>query len=1626
MRLELHARFDGESVGTENAPSHEAAHQLTRGSSREVNGVRCFGRALRERLSSNHRNRSTNEEVDPTGLPRSSTGEYGRRPQAGQLPDSLRRPWQPLAAHYDKVAEAIRWQPVQHAGGRAAVASSRSKMGSASPTAPRAGIRAQANRFVMFGLWCWACVSMQGCLPPDWSFCDCDFRDNFWNSIISDVNRLWDDEHFIKKVRNNQTWHGSFLGELPKGYDCPVQADRFWKAWPQFGMHRGLIEGSMGDLWMPAARDRIKGTCMAGHFSLCVVCAHHFLVKTAQMQEAGAPDYMRWMEAAYGHMVAIRNLAQASQLRNCMRQQGWSVNVGALHDWTVRWIGRESEGTQPQAAFMNGKVDPYQMMFTIPMAHTEKSRKESLPHRQPCVPFKEPRCWRRMSKLLLETCEHCCSPFIHHGGRGDPTCFDKEWTYERCCHTDYKDLVCRLERKGEEGGCVDCKKTVNYICLTPPERRLHDAQDNYNKEVDRFNNYQEHSKTLGKQAEEARLDLVAKDADYRHKHGVAERDNRIWYESHNNRTRLLSESRLQQQQLTYNSSVKALKVAEDNLNKARAALKNVTTILADARLVETKGKEELKKKVTSREQAQAALKTSLSKVDEAKRVMLSASTQAESADALLLDAEGLQDEQRSLAEAANRTLASTLLATAADYDSALAAHRTAERGHAKALSNDTAAEQEMKVARSQSESAKANLSKAEASLKQVQQEELKMSTARNETSAGLSQIARMRLQKEAALENSKKAEKEVHDYLMGTTTKESKSMRCLIAYTSANATARPSQSALRTVRGESSGGDGLSSCAVEDQNEFCVSWAAEGECEKNPTYMGKACALSCAGKVGMPKMAMPVCSAEVKVPMKAATKSLVPGSLDDLVKELALEEPGSAEDEASSGSGVDEVEKERAAAVSVLTGFEKEVNRTSAALQMAKDAVPQAEKAMGQQEAALAKAVSAKELATKAWEDAETARTEASTVVDTAMKELAAADDFLLERGLDAKAAAKALDNRQEEGRRLQKALEEAMALEKGLEKAQLLAEDEAVQKQEIVSKSRKQVSLLKESIDVLNSSVNENMTTVVSAWLAEQNKEEDTSWGSRLLSAAKSALVSMVSSIELFLESYVISMKDRQIILELVRSVEDHKATNRQLRDAEAALRGAEEQASDAWNSLSKATTARAKIQEDIKSVANLTATAEESLNAANEVVANASAAQQEAAEQLEIAKGNLAEKEALLEGAKMKWNEASAAVKEQEQELQAARTAVEVARSKVVEATAAFGAAKVAHREAVAGASQAFATKLQRHCQATDAEFTAYKDMEALLGFLRAVAAMRTRAVASAKKKHEQTAAAHSKSEVAVKAAKTSVVSAQSDRHKKEEIVNATQAVLTMAEVLHTETRKARAAAETALKARKDRLEEVEGLRRRADVKAKEASTVHEQGKKRLEDTRKKARLSMTQLSEAINATRLREREVVDAELKETQAKENETTAEVEFAMLVESLEFDAKEDAVKKATAHEAKMLSAQQSRSRRERQMQALQETHMQHLRLLEMDIDMANKTTTKSNSWSEFQKAEKAVTEAQKKLDTLVKNEEETHQNIQKSYKDCNRLLEAHTKAQAEFDKQDPKERERSFSTSLDR
>ena len=457
----------------------------------------------------------------------------------------------------------------------------------------------------------------------------------------------------------------------------------------------------MGDLWMPGARDRFKQVCIAGHLTLLSICSQIYLVKSARALDAGEADHMRWLEAAYAHMVAIRNLAQAYQLRNCLGQQGWSLNAESFHAYTVKWIGQEAEGTVPQAAFFNGRVDPWNMLYTKPMGHTESSRAAMLPDRKTCVPFKDPLCWKRKSLLLVETCEYCCSPFEHKSGRGAEICWDGEWTYERCCQQDFKDLICEHQRKGEEGGCVDCKKSVTWICLTPPEKRLKDAQDKYNEHVDSFNKLQNTSRDLATDIASTRQDLLQKDEIYRDLHTDLNKKLNVWHMAYNNASRLLSVARLQQQELTWNNSRDVLDEAQFSLRRAESGVLNTSRILSEARRDEESAKQALQRNVSGFHQARnhfEAISKSLT-LAKAARVAAEDAVSAAGSSAESAEVNASAAWEASLKKNASRE--DLKEATQSDLERA-AWHRDQQRASAvKALAFEQVSRKELQAAQSQ-------------------------------------------------------------------------------------------------------------------------------------------------------------------------------------------------------------------------------------------------------------------------------------------------------------------------------------------------------------------------------------------------------------------------------------------------------------------------------------------------------------------------------------------------------------------------------------------------------------------------------------------------------------------------------------------------------------------------------------------------------------------------------------------------------------------------------------------------------------------------------------------------------------------------------------------------------------
>eukprot|EP00397_Hematodinium_sp_SG-2012_P001869 GEMP01001874.1.p1 GENE.GEMP01001874.1~~GEMP01001874.1.p1 ORF type:complete len:1435 (+),score=499.75 GEMP01001874.1:385-4305(+) len=262
---------------------------------------------------------------------------------------------------------------------------------------------------------------------------------------------------------------------------------------------------------------------MAGHLGLMLLCSQSFLVKAEEVQEKDTQ--MQFIDIFYSYLFQMRNLATADQIAGCLHQEGIFLDAKKLMEYTEEYIGKESDGMNARARFFNGQLDPIGMAY--PQEAPDIARTSMLPARRPCAPYKNPICWKRKSLLLLETCEYCCSGFEHKTGRGAPWCFDDVWTYDLCCNKDFEGLVCSEERKGEEGGCVDCKKTVVYRCLSPPEHDLHQATTKYNENLDKL---REMEKSITNANEEIRKQIILlseKDHIYQGAHSEAERRKNI-------------------------------------------------------------------------------------------------------------------------------------------------------------------------------------------------------------------------------------------------------------------------------------------------------------------------------------------------------------------------------------------------------------------------------------------------------------------------------------------------------------------------------------------------------------------------------------------------------------------------------------------------------------------------------------------------------------------------------------------------------------------------------------------------------------------------------------------------------------------------------------------------------------------------------------------------------------------------------------------------------------------------------------------------------------------------------------------------------------------------------------------
>jgi len=246
-----------------------------------------------------------------------------------------------------------------------------------------------------------------------------------------------------------------------------------------------------------------------------------------------------------------------------------------------------------------------------------------------------------------------------------------------------------------------------------------------------------------------------------------------------------------------------------------------------------------------------------------------------------------------------------------------------------------------------------------------------------------------------------------------------------------------------------------------------------------------------------------------------------------------------------------------------------------------------------------------------------------------------------------------------------------------------------------------------------------------------------------------------------------------------------------------------------------------------------------------------------------------------------------------------------------------------------------------------------------------------------------------------------------------------------LTLKEAVLREKADQLTSATEALEKAQEALNHVLGIRREADSEAETEVRNHVAAAKALVDAHRRRELRDGDLQTAVNNTGWRAHEVALAEVREVRGEQAVEAAKRWLAEFVESLEFDRKEKAVKDAKGVQTTWEKAEDAAKRYKNWQKGSLDTHIRHLKLLDKQVELKEKEDAKLKAQTEHAEAEKAVVSAQEHLDTLFKNEAKTQEQIGETHQKINELWAEHSKAQDEYNKQDPKDRERSFSTKLE-
>jgi len=489
---------------------------------------------------------------------------------------------------------------------------------------------------------------------------------------------------------------------------------------------------------------------------------------------------------------------------------------------------------------------------------------------------------------------------------------------------------------------------------------------------------------------------------------------------------------------------------------------------------------------------------------------------------------------------------------------------------------------------------------------------------------------------------------------------------------------------------------------------------------------------------------------------------------------------------------------------------------------------------------------------------------------------------------------------------------------------------------------------------------------------------------------------------------------------------MEDRKVAELHLLESEGETHDAEIQVKAAQTSLSKAEAARKKADEAVANASSFLPAAEAAANAASAALNRTRASLEKTQKLLQDSEKAVLSKEAELEQAGKVIAAAALTAENKRQELRNSELGIDVAKAEVTQAMAHLAAAKSNLADAQAEALGSTLAQARSKCRSTDSEFEEYLHFRDILSLAKYVVVQRTKASDATDERLKRALAALHTSQAAEQGKKDDLADALQLRRQHELDLAITDTDLTARQAEHDEMAARASTSQVHFAADQEKVDAILQDRLEVYSTALNASNHHD--------------ATVATATAAADRRHARAASLVAAQLlTENRTEEARKAGELEADMMRAlqhakvwlddfnaSLLLDAKVQAVESAKSAQDKRTQEEAKAAKREERMKALLTTHEKHLALIDSEEYLPQKEKERSGAKAEFDKAEKDVLTTQAKLEGLVKKEAETQEKIHKTYEELGKLREEHAAAQKEYDAQDPEDRKRSFTTSLER